>query len=89
MVSPAARNVVLVSANAIPWPSWGYMPKLPRLPGRAFSTASSAAPPHSPPTAIPCRTRSATRTAGAAPPIAAVPGSRPTATLANPISSRV
>jgi hypothetical protein len=89
MVSPVPRNVALVSANAMPWPSCGYIPERPRLPGRAFSTASSAAPPHSPPTAIPCRTRSASRTTGAAAPIAAVPGSRPTATLASPITSSV
>ena len=46
-------------------PSCGNMPNQARRPSGAFSTAISAAPPHSPPRPTPCRTRSAASASGA------------------------
>ena len=51
--------------------------------------ASSAAPAHSPPTAKPCASRSANRITGAATPMVAAPGTRPTATVDRPMMSSV
>ncbi len=50
-------------------PIWGKAPNMPRLPRGACSTASRAAPPHSPPAEKHWRTRSRIRAAGAVAPI--------------------
>jgi len=46
-------------------------------------------PPHSPPTAKPCASRSTTRSSGANAPIVAYPGSRPMRIVLSPITVRV
>ena len=61
----------------------------PRLPLRECSSDISAAPPHSPPTAIPCTTRSSTSRMGAAAPIWAYVGSRPIRVEATPMMDMV
>ena len=83
------KKVALVSAKAAPGPSCGYIVNRPRRPAGAYSAASSAAPPHSPPTARPWAKRRMTSRIGAATPMVAAPGSRPTATVEPPISSSV
>jgi len=65
------------------------MPARPRLPSEPYSTASTAAPPHSPPTATPCRNRRTSSVIGAATPMTDAPGSAPIATVEKPISSSV
>lgn len=50
-------------------PSWTKLPYQPRRPDGACSVAISTAPPHSPPTARPCSSRSVTSRTGAATPI--------------------
>ena len=68
-------------------PSCGNMPYQPSLPRGAFSVASSTAPPHSPPRPRPWPNRHSASSAGAAMPMAAYVGSRPMATVDNPIVS--
>ena len=66
--------------------------KLPRNPRRsagAYSTASSTAPPYSPPTPMPCSTRSVTSSTGAHQPIASYDGSRPIAAVPTPMITSV
>ena len=63
------------------------MPYHARLPGGAFSTASSTAPPHSPPRPSPWPKRHNESSAGAATPIDAYVGSAPIATVEMPIVS--
>ena len=46
-------------------PSCGNMPYQARFPCGAFSTAISAAPPHSPPSPTPCRKRRSASASGA------------------------
>jgi hypothetical protein len=87
--SPVIKKVRLVRANAAPGPSCGYIVNRPRRSRGAYSAASSAAPPHSPPTASPCTNRRATRMIGAATPIVAALGNRPTATVDAPIDVSV
>ena len=48
-----------------PTPVCGRLPNSPLRPFGACSTAISTAPPHSPPTAIPCRKRIAIKSAAA------------------------
>ena len=50
-------------------PSCGNMPYHARLPGGAFSIASSTAPPHSPPSPRPWPKRQSASSSGAATPI--------------------
>ena len=57
--------------NPIGAPSCGNMPYQARLPGGAFSTASSTAPPHSPPRPSPWPKRQIASSSGAARPIVA------------------
>ena len=77
--------------NPIGAPSCGKVPYRARLPGGAFSVASSAAPDHSPPRPMPWQKRSSTRIAGARrenPGVEAV-GSTPMRKVATPITSRL
>ena len=72
-------------------PSCGKVPYSARLPGGAFSVASSAAPDHSPPRPMPWQKRSSTRIEGAMiskPGVEAV-GSTPIRKVAMPITSRL
>ena len=55
----------------------------------AFSNPTSVAPPHSPPTAMPCTTRRVTSSAGAHSPICAVAGSSPISVDVTPITTIV
>ena len=68
-------------------PSCGNMPYHARLPGGAFSIASSTAPPHSPPSPRPWPKRHNASSSGAAMPIDAYVGSRPIDTVDSPIVS--
>src|SRR5256886_12960951 len=68
-------------------PSCGNMPYHARLPGGAFSTASSTAPPHSPPSPSPWPKRQIASSNGAARPIVAYVGSTPMITVDSPIVS--
>lgn len=65
------------------------MPYQPRRSVGAYSALSSTEPAHSPPTANPCSNRSTVRSRGAAMPIDAVLGTRPTLTVEAPMMSRV
>ena len=55
----------------------------------AYSTASSTAPPYSPPTPIPCSTRSTTSRIGAHTPIESYDGSSPISAVPTPMISSV
>ena len=48
-VAPISRNNPFAAINPMGAPNWGTIPKRARHPGGAYSTASNAAPPHSPP----------------------------------------
>ena len=61
------------------------LPKNPRRSAGAYSTASSTAPPYSPPTPMPCSTRSVTSRTGAHQPIASYDGSSPIAAVPTPM----
>src|SRR5688500_1087629 len=63
------------------------MPYQARLPGGAFSTASSTAPPHSPPRPRPCPKRHSPSSAGASTPMLSYVGSTPITTVDTPIVS--
>ena len=65
------RNTRLARISPIGTPTCGYVPKNPRRPGGACSTAMSAAPPHSPPAERPCSRRSTSSRIGAATPMLA------------------
>ena len=64
-------------------------PKKPRRSAGAYSTASSTAPPYSPPTPMPCSTRSATSRIGAHTPMESYDGSRPISAVPTPMISSV
>ena len=66
-------------------PSCGNIPYNARLAGGAFSTASNTAPPHSPPSPMPCPKRHSASSAGAASPTDAYPGSTPTTNVDKPM----
>ena len=70
-------------------PTWAKLPSRPRLFWSPHSIVSSTEPLHSPPTAMPCSTRSATSSSGAATPIVAVPGRIPMTAEEMPITSSV
>ncbi len=65
------------------------MPKKPRLPVGAYSPLSNTDPAHSPPTANPCISRSTIRINGAASPMVAVGGTKPTVTVDTAMISSV
>ena len=65
------------------------MPYLPRLAIGAYSALSNADPAHSPPTAKPWSKRRASSSSGAATPMVAAPGTRPTPTVDRPMISNV
>ena len=65
------------------------LPKKPRRSAGAYSTASSTAPPYSPPTPMPCSTRSVTSRTGAHQPIASYDGSSPIAAVPAPMITSV
>ena len=81
--APAARN------SPPGTPMWAKLPKNPRRSGGAYSTASSTAPPYSPPTPMPCRIRSTTSRIGAQMPIRSYDGSSPISAVPRPMISRV
>jgi hypothetical protein len=89
MVALTPRKMRLVSARPLPTPNCVNIPYMPRLAVGAYSALSRADPAHSPPTANPCNSRSTSRISGAATPMAAALGTRPTATVDRPIFSRV
>jgi hypothetical protein len=64
-------NASVESSRPAGTPICGQLPKKPRLPLGACSTDISTAPPHSPPTPMPCAKRSTTSRIGAARPIVA------------------
>jgi hypothetical protein len=73
--------------NPIGAPSCGNIPNHARLPGGAFSVASSTAPPHSPPSPNPCPSRHAAKRIGAMTPIEAYVGSIPIRIVDTPMVS--
>ncbi|BBX72502.1 hypothetical protein MSHI_04080 [Mycobacterium shinjukuense] len=89
MVWFTPRKVRLVSKTATPPPTRVNMPYRPRWRAGADSALSNADPAHSPPTPSPCSNRRATRISGAAAPMAAVLGTRPTATVDTAMISSV
>ena len=81
-----ARNSSCARISPAGTPTCENEPYAPRLAGGACSTAISAAPPHSPPADTPWSNRSTTSRTGAATPIWSYVGSRPTPTVAAPIT---
>ena len=79
------RNTPPERKNPSGAPNCGNMPYQARFPGGAFSIASSTAPPHSPPSPIPCPNRHSASSSGAATPIDRYTGSAPIATVDKPI----
>ena len=63
--SPASENAPAASTSPPGTPMWAKLPKKPRRSAGAYSTASSTAPPYSPPTPMPWSTRSTTSAIGA------------------------
>ena len=51
------KNTPFANSKPSGAPNCGKVPYQPRLPSGAFSTATNAAPPHSPPKPIPCPIR--------------------------------
>lgn len=86
---PTRRNISVARMDPAGDPCCTHAPARPFFSGRAFSVESSTAPPHSPPTAKPCRPRSTTSRIGASIPICANVGSRPIRVVATPIKTRV
>ena len=70
-------------------PMCAKLPKKPRRSAGANSTASSTAPPYSPPTPMPWRIRSTTSRIGAQTPIWSYDGSRPIAAVPTPMITSV
>lgn len=89
MVRLTARKVALLSTAAMPPPIKVNTPYRPRRSAGAYSALSNADPAHSPPTANPCSSRSATKISGAAAPITPELGTRPTHTVDTPMISSV
>jgi hypothetical protein len=71
MVRVSSTNTPVARKNPIGAPSCGNMPYQARLPGGAFSVASSTAPPHSPPRPSPWPKRHSASSSGAATPMLA------------------
>ena len=89
MLTFTPRNVRLVSTAARPPPSRVNMPYRPRWSSGAYSALSNTDPAHSPPAANPWTSRNTIRMIGAAMPMVAVRGTRPTLTVATAIISSV
>ena len=92
--APSAASAIAVmapvpSSSPTGTPTCGQLAIRPRRRWLPHSMDSSTEPLHSPPTAMPCSTRSTTRRTGAATPMLEVPGSTPTSALAIPIISSV
>jgi hypothetical protein len=83
-----SANTVVESARPAGTPICGHEPKKPRLFLGACSTAISTAPPHSPPTPMPCTKRRVTSRIGAITPIDANVGRQPIRNVAVPMISR-
>ena len=56
-ISVISKKAPLASNNPSGAPNCGKVPYQPRFPSGAFSIATNAAPPHSPPKPIPCPIR--------------------------------
>ncbi len=81
------QNTPVAAKNPTEGPTCGNAAYSPRRRFGACSTASSAAPPHSPPSPIPWRNRSRISSNGAHMPSVPYPGSSPTSAVDSPISS--
>ncbi|MNN29769.1 hypothetical protein D3C81_1433860 [compost metagenome] len=81
------RNRPLAARKPMDGPSCGNMPNQARLPFGAFSVASNAAPPHSPPNPRPWPKRRTQSRIGAQAPMLSYPGSTPISVVHTPISS--
>lgn len=75
-------TITVPSSSPAETPVCGQEPKNPRFSRGAFSTATIAAPPHSPPTAKPWASRSAHSSNGAATPIVVYVGRNPISAVA-------
>ena len=72
LINPvSSRKMPVEHRNPIGAPSCGNMPYQARLPGGAFSVASSTAPPHSPPSPRPWPNRHSANSSGAKMPMLA------------------
>ena len=85
----ASENAPLASSSPPGTPRCAKLPKNPRRSAGAYSTASRTAPPYSPPTPMPCSTRSVTSRTGAHQPIASYDGSNPIAAVPVPMITSV
>ncbi len=93
----AASDSTAVSSDSTPVasncpagaPVCGHEAQNPRRRASPCSDTSSTAPPHSPPSANPCTSRSTVSRTGAALPMVAWVGSSPIAKVAPPIISRL
>ena len=83
----SARNTPPEKKKPTGAPSCGNMPYHARLPGGAFSIASSTAPPHSPPSPRPCPNRQSREQERRGDADVAYVGSTPIATVEMPIVS--
>jgi hypothetical protein len=83
--SVAAATAPAASIDPAGAPRFAKDAANPRLPPGACSRAMSMAPPHSPPTASPCRIRNTISRTGATAPTWAVVGSRPMTVVAIPM----
>ncbi|SKU75651.1 Uncharacterised protein [Mycobacteroides abscessus subsp. abscessus] len=79
------RKTRLLSNSPVEVPIGTAVAARPRFWLGEYSAESNAAPLHSPPTARPCTSRSMTMAVGAAAPMVAAPGTRPTAMVASPM----
>ena len=74
VIACTSANTLVERSRPAGTPICGHDPKKPRRPGGACSTDISTAPPHSPPTPMPCANRSTTSRTGAITPIDAKVG---------------
>jgi hypothetical protein len=81
-------NTSVESSRPAGTPICGHEPKKPRRPLGAYSVDISTAPPHSPPTPMPCAKRRTTSRTGASTPIALWVGRQPIRNVATPMISR-
>ena len=87
VIACTSANTPVESSRPAGTPICGHEPKKPRRPFGACSTDISTAPPHSPPTPMPCAKRSTTSSIGATTPIDANVGSTPIRNVAIPMIS--
>jgi hypothetical protein len=87
----ALSTVKTMTPSSVPrlMPTLVKLPHRPRRPSGAFSMPNSAAPPHSPPAAMPCTIRSRTSRIGAAAPMVEDVGRQPMSTVHTPMVVRV